>query len=204
MRARNIFVLAFTFFPAFLWRRRRSRTARSQSCRCRFATNSAGNGPRAKKLRRVFCPRCHRIRLNIFAGKFQTAALADGGADGDIFSGRYRSGRNRGASRSATYWRRAGTGSFRKRHAAARSESPSEKIRLRRNMNELVRFRYDAKTSKRLGEKETSTGFAIGRAMTRDRWLFPLHGKHLFIAVGSDSNIDTGKIAPRGSDYLRS
>src|SRR5882672_774564 len=59
------------------------------------------------------------------------------------------------------------------------------------NMNELLRFRYDPKTSKRLGEKEHLLDLPSGGHNTRSL-AFSADGKHLFIGVGSDSNIDTG------------
>src|SRR5258708_3295138 len=60
------------------------------------------------------------------------------------------------------------------------------------NMNELLRFRYDPKTSKRLGEKEHLLDLPSGGHDTRSLAL-SADGKHLFIAVGSNSNIDTGE-----------
>jgi glucose/arabinose dehydrogenase len=60
------------------------------------------------------------------------------------------------------------------------------------NMNELLRFRYDPKTSKRLGEKEHLLDLPSGGHDTRSL-AFSADGKHLLIAVGSNSNIDTGE-----------
>jgi glucose/arabinose dehydrogenase len=60
------------------------------------------------------------------------------------------------------------------------------------NTNELVRYRYDPKTSKRLGEKEHLLDLPTGGHNTRSL-AFSADGKHLFIGVGSDSNIDTGE-----------
>ncbi len=60
------------------------------------------------------------------------------------------------------------------------------------NMNELVRFKYDPKTSKRLGEKEHLLDLPSGGHDTRSVAVAP-DGKHLFVAVGSNSNINTGE-----------
>src|SRR5882762_6822518 len=60
------------------------------------------------------------------------------------------------------------------------------------NMNELLRFRDDPKTSKRLGEKEHLLDLPSGGHDTRSL-AFSADSKHLFIAVGSNSNIDTGE-----------
>ncbi|HKE34584.1 MAG TPA: sorbosone dehydrogenase family protein [Candidatus Acidoferrum sp.] len=66
------------------------------------------------------------------------------------------------------------------------------------NMNELVRFKYDPKTSKRLGEKEHLLDLPSGGHDTRSVAVAP-DGKHLFVAVGSDSNINTGEPAIRAA-----
>ena len=60
------------------------------------------------------------------------------------------------------------------------------------NMNALLRFRYDPKTSKRLGEAEHLLDLPSGGHDTRSL-AFSADGKHLFIAIGSDSNIDAGE-----------
>ena len=59
-------------------------------------------------------------------------------------------------------------------------------------MNELVRFRYDPKTSKRLGEAESLMKLPTGGHDTRSV-AFSADGKHLFVSVGSGSNINTGE-----------
>jgi glucose/arabinose dehydrogenase len=55
-----------------------------------------------------------------------------------------------------------------------------------------VRFRYDLKTSKRLGEKEHLMDLPTGGHSTRAVAL-SADGKHLFVSIGSNSNIDTGE-----------
>ena len=60
------------------------------------------------------------------------------------------------------------------------------------NTNELVRFRYDPKTSKRLGEAEPLMKLPSGGHNTRSV-AFSADGKHLFVSVGSGSNISTGE-----------
>lgn len=66
------------------------------------------------------------------------------------------------------------------------------------NMNELVRFKYNPKTSKRLGEKEDLLNLPSGGHDTRSVAVAP-DGKHLFISVGSASNINTGEPAIRAA-----
>jgi glucose/arabinose dehydrogenase len=59
-------------------------------------------------------------------------------------------------------------------------------------MKELVRFKYDPKTSKRLGEAEHLMSLPGGGHDTRSV-VFSKDGKHLFVGVGSGSNISTGE-----------
>ena len=59
-------------------------------------------------------------------------------------------------------------------------------------MKELVRFKYDPKTSKRLGEAEHLMNLPGGGHDTRSV-AFSKDGKHLFIGVGSESNISPGE-----------
>jgi glucose/arabinose dehydrogenase len=60
------------------------------------------------------------------------------------------------------------------------------------NTNEVVRFPYDPKTSKRLGEAEHLLDLPTGGHDTRSL-TFSADGKRLFIGVGSESNINTGE-----------
>lgn len=54
--------------------------------------------------------------------------------------------------------------------------------------NELLRFKYDAKTSKRQGEAEHLMDLPTGGHSTRSLALLP-DGKHLLVGVGSQSNV---------------
>lgn len=56
------------------------------------------------------------------------------------------------------------------------------------NTNEVVRFRYDPKSSKRLGEKEHLLDLPRGGHWTRSL-AFSSDGKHLFVGVGSHGNV---------------
>jgi len=66
------------------------------------------------------------------------------------------------------------------------------------NMNELVRFKYDPKTSRRLGEKEHLLDLPSGGHDTRSVAIAP-DGKHLYVSVGSNSNINTGEAPIRAA-----
>ncbi len=59
-------------------------------------------------------------------------------------------------------------------------------------MKELVRFKYDPKTSKRLGEAEHLMNLPGGGHDTRSV-VFSKDGKHVFVAVGSESNVSPGE-----------
>src|SRR5260370_11060206 len=58
-------------------------------------------------------------------------------------------------------------------------------------MKELVRFKYDPKTSKRLGEAEHLMNLPGGGHDTRSV-VFSKDGKHGFVGVGSESNVSPG------------
>jgi len=55
--------------------------------------------------------------------------------------------------------------------------------------NALLRFHYDPKTSKRLGDAEKLMDLPHGGHWTRGL-VFSADGKHLFISIGSESNIN--------------
>lgn len=59
-------------------------------------------------------------------------------------------------------------------------------------MKQLVRFKYDPKTSKRLGEAEPLLALPGGGHDTRSV-VFSKDGKHIFVGVGSGSNVSPGE-----------
>src|SRR5467141_2116867 len=59
-------------------------------------------------------------------------------------------------------------------------------------MRELVRFKYDPATSKRLGESEHLMYLPGGGHDTRSV-VFSKDGKHVFVGVGSESNVSPGE-----------
>jgi glucose/arabinose dehydrogenase len=66
------------------------------------------------------------------------------------------------------------------------------------NTNEVVRFRYDQATSKRLGEVEHILSLPAGGHSTRTL-AFSKDGQYLYVSVGSESNIDIEKDQRRGA-----
>jgi glucose/arabinose dehydrogenase len=158
-----------------------------------FATGAAGNGPNRTKPPAGFLPTVPEgFRVNVFATEFKYPRWLTVAPNGDIFLADMGAGeiivmrdpqRSGGAKERETFvdgMKRPFGIAFREDYVYVG------------NTNELVRFRYDPKTSKRLGEKEHLLDLPSGGHSTRSL-AFSADRKHLFIAVGSDSNIDTGE-----------
>jgi glucose/arabinose dehydrogenase len=192
MRARNIFVLAFTLsLPALA--QGQVTHGQKPSLPAPYATNSAGNGPHSAKPPAGFLPTVPAgFRLNVFASDFKKPRWLTVAPNGDIFLADNGAGeiivmrdpqKNGGAEVREVFvsdMRRPFGIAFREDYVYVG------------NMNELVRFRYDPKTSKRRGEKEHLLDLPGGGHDTRSL-AFSADGKHLFVAVGSESNINTGE-----------
>jgi glucose/arabinose dehydrogenase len=158
-----------------------------------FATNSAGNGPDRAKPPTGFLPTVPAgFRLNVFAADFKQPRWLTVAPNGDIFLA------ETGAGEIIVLRDPQHTGGAQEREVFASGNRRPFGIAFREdyvyvgNANELVRYRYDPKTSKRLGEKEHLLDLPTGGHNTRSL-AFSADGKHLFIGVGSDSNIDTGE-----------
>ncbi|HET9993883.1 MAG TPA: sorbosone dehydrogenase family protein [Candidatus Acidoferrum sp.] len=158
-----------------------------------FATKSAGNGPDKVKPPAGFLPTVPAgFHINIFADKFKQPRWLTIAPNGDIFLA------DTGADEIIVLRDPEGTGGAKEREQFAAGVRRPFGIAFHENYvyvgatNELVRFRYDPKTSKRLGEKEHLLDLPTGGHPTRSL-AFSADGKHLFIGVGSNSNIDTGE-----------
>ena len=192
MRARNSFVLAFMLLvPALA----PSQVTHGQKPKLPvpFATNSAGNGPHGAKPPAGFLPTVPAgFRVNIYAADFKRPRWLTVAPNGDIFLA------DTGAGEIIVMRDPQHTGAAQQREVFVSGLKRPFGIAFREdyvyagNMNELARFRYDPKTSKRLGEKEHLLDLPSGGHDTRSL-AFSADGKHLFVAVGSDSNIDTGE-----------
>jgi glucose/arabinose dehydrogenase len=192
VRARNIFLLVFTFLLPSL---ASSQVTHGQKPKLPppFATNSAGNGPGSAKPPAGFLPTVPAgFRVNIFAASFKRPRLLTVAPNGDIFLA------DTGAGEIIVMRDPQHTGAAQQREVFVSGMRRPFGIAFREdyvyvgNMNEVVRFRYDPKTSKRLGEKEHLLDLPSGGHDTR-AVAFSADGKHLFVAVGSGSNIDTGE-----------
>jgi glucose/arabinose dehydrogenase len=192
MRAGNILALAFTIVlppltPAQVTHGQKPKLPPP------FATNSAGNGPNRVKPPAGFLPTVPPgFRLNVFATNFRQPRLLTAAPNGDIFLA------DTGAGEIIVLHDPRHTGGAQAREVFVSDMRRPFGIAFREdyvyigNSNELVRFRYDSKTSKRLGEKEHLLDLPPGGHDTRSL-AFSADGKHLFIAVGSDSDHDTGE-----------
>ena len=192
MHARSIFALAFTLsLPSLV----PAQVTHGQKPKlpAPFATNSAGNGPDKVKPPAGFLPTVPPgFRLNVFAANFKRPRWLTVAPNGDIFLA------DTGAGEIVALRDAQHTGGAQEREVFVDGMKRPFGIAFREdyvyvgNMNEVVRFRYDPKTSKRLGEKEHLLDLPSGGHDTRSL-AFSADGKHLFIGVGSASNIDTGE-----------
>lgn len=158
-----------------------------------FATRSAGNGPSSSKPPAGFLPTVPSgFRINIFATGFKGPRWLTVAPDGDIFLA------DMGAGEIVVMRDPQGTGGARQRETFASGLRRPFGIAFHDDyvyvgsMDALVRFRYDPKTSKRLGEAEHLMDLPSGGHSTRSLAFSP-DGKHLFIGVGSESNISLGE-----------
>jgi glucose/arabinose dehydrogenase len=156
-----------------------------------YATRSAGNGPSRVKPPAGFLPTVPAgFRVNIFAADFKTPRWLAVAPNGDIFVAEM------GANQVDVLRDPQHTGGAAEREVFASGLRRPFGIAFHEdyvyigNTNGVVRFRYDAKTSKRLGEAEKIMDLPTGGHDTRTL-AFTKDGKHLLISVGSEGNIDT-------------
>ena len=192
MRARGLFLLVLTVFlpaclPAQVTHGQKPKLAKP------FETKSAGNGPERTKPPAGFLPTVPQgFQINVFAANFKRPRWLTVAPNGDIFLA------DTGAGEIIVMRDPKNTGGAQEREVFVDGMRRPFGIAFHEdyayvgNMNELVRFRYDPKTSKRLGEKEHLLDLPSGGHDTR-AVVFSKDGKHLFVAVGSASNIDTGE-----------
>jgi glucose/arabinose dehydrogenase len=158
-----------------------------------YATESAGNAPRNETPPPGFLPKVPQgFRINVFASDFQRPRWLTVAPNGDIFLA------ETGANQIVVLHDPQHTGEAKEREVFATGTTRVFGIAFKGNyvyvgnMNELVRFRYDPKTSKRLGDAERLMKLPGGGHDTRSV-AFSADRKHLFVSVGSGSNIDTGE-----------
>jgi len=158
-----------------------------------FATRSSGNGPRRDNPPAGFLPTVPAgFQVNIFAANFRTPRWLAVAPNGDIFVAEM------GANQVDVLRDPQHNGGAVEREVFASGLRRPFGIAFHKeyvyigNTNSVVRFRYDAKTSKRLGEAEKIMDLPGGGHDTRTL-AFTKDGQHLLISVGSESNIDPGE-----------
>ena len=158
-----------------------------------FATKSVGNAPETEKPPAGFLPTVPQgFRVNVFAKNFKYPRWLAVAPNGDIFLA------DSGAGEVVVMRDPQNTGGAQEREVFVDGQREPFGVVFHENYvyvgntNEVARFRYDTKTSKRLGEKEHLLDLPTHGHSTRSL-AFSADGKHLFIAVGSASNIDTGE-----------
>jgi glucose/arabinose dehydrogenase len=185
------FAVSLLFFPGSL----PAQTTHGQKPKlpAPFATKAAGNGPERARPPEGFLPKVPAgFRVNVYAAKFRYPRWLTVAPNGDIFLA------DTGAGEIILMRDPQDAGGAQEREVFVSGMRRPFGIAFHEdyvyvgNSNELVRFRYDPKTSKRLGEKEHLMDLPSGGHNTRSL-AFSADGKHLFIGVGSGSNIDTGE-----------
>ena len=158
-----------------------------------FASRSVGNAPDEPKRPDGFLPTVPPgFHVNVYAESFKTPRWLIVAPNGDLFVAESGAG-NIEILRDPKH-----TGGAQERETFASGLRYPFGIAFHDdyvyvgNTNEIVRYRYDPKTSKRLGEAEHLLNVPAGGHSTRALAITP-DGKHLLISVGSASNIDTGE-----------
>jgi glucose/arabinose dehydrogenase len=164
-----------------------------------YFTKSADNGPRHEAPPPGFLPTVPQgFQINVFASDFKTPRWMTIAPNGDIFLAETGANqivvlRDPEKKGTATAWEVFATDTTRVFGIAFKDDYVYVG-----NMTQLVRFRYDPKTSKRLGEAEVLMKMPGGGHITRSVAIAP-DGKHLFVGVGSGSNINTGEAPIRAA-----
>ena len=165
-----------------------------------FSTHSAGNGPGEEKPTGGFLPAVPQgFQVNVFATDFQYPRFLATAPNGDIFVA------DLGAGQVIVLRDPKNTGGAQEREVFAEKLNRPFGIAFHEgfvyvgNMNEVVRFAYDEKTSKRKGGAEHILDLPSGGSHVTRTVAFTADGKHLLVSVGSAGNIDISKDARRAA-----
>jgi glucose/arabinose dehydrogenase len=155
-----------------------------------FATKSAGNAPEETRPPKGFLPTVPPgFRINIFAADFKEPRWMNIAPNGDIFLA------DSGAGKIYVLRDPQHTGGAQQRDIFATGLNRPFGIIFHDDYvyvgdtDALLRFHYDAKTSQRIGEPEKLMDLPHGGHWTR-AMVFSADGKHLFVSIGSESNIN--------------
>ena len=159
-----------------------------------FATKSAGNGPRGVKPPKGFLPSVPPgFHVNIFAEEFKNPRFLTTAPNGDIFVA------DTGADEVIVLRDPQHTGGASQREVFAGGLKRPFGIAFHDdyvyigNTGEVVRFRYDKQTSRRLGEAEHILDLPPYGGHSTRTLAFSKDGGHLYISVGSSGNIEIEK-----------
>jgi glucose/arabinose dehydrogenase len=163
-----------------------------------FATKSAGNAPEVTKPPQGFVPTVPKgFRVNVFATGFKEPRFLATAPNGDVFLA------DSGAGKIYVLRDTGHTGGAQQTEVFAAGLNRPFGIVFREGFvyvgdtDAVLRFTYDAKTSKRTSEAEKLMDLPHGGHWTRDV-AFTADGKHLLVSVGSEDNI-TGGAPPRAA-----
>jgi glucose/arabinose dehydrogenase len=164
-----------------------------------FATKSAGNAPEKALAPEGFLPTVPKgFHINVFAKNFKRPRLLTVAPNGDVFLA------ETGANEIVILRDPKHAGGAQERTVFASGLTRPFGIAFHNdyvyigNMSSLVRFKYDPKTSQRLGESEKLLDLPGGGHDTRNLAI-TADGKYLLVAVGSESNINTGEAPMRAA-----
>jgi glucose/arabinose dehydrogenase len=155
-----------------------------------FASKAANNSAEEAKPPAGFLPKVpDGFKINVFAADFKGPRWMTVAPNGDIFLA------DTGANRVVILRDPQNTGSAQQNEVFASGLREPYGIAFHDDYvyigdtDALLRFKYDAKTSKRMGEAEKLMDLPTGGHTTRVLAMAP-DGKHIYIGVGSASNID--------------
>lgn len=155
-----------------------------------FASKSANNGAEETKPPKGFLPQVPQgFKINIFAEDFKQPRWLATAPNGDIFLA------DSAAGKVVILRDPQHTGSAQQNEVFVSGLNQPYGIVFHDNYvyigdtDALLRFQYDAQTSKRQGEAEKLMDLPTGGHWTRSLVLAP-DGNHLFVGIGSHSNID--------------
>jgi glucose/arabinose dehydrogenase len=159
-----------------------------------FTTKSAGNGPSESRPPAGFLPSVPAgFHINVFAKDFKQPRFLTVAPNGDIFLA------DTGAGKVVLLRDPQHTGGAQQREDFAQGLNRPFGIAFHEdyvyvgNNGEVVRFRYDKLTSKRLGDAEHVLDLPTGGGHFTRTLAFSNDGQRLYVSVGSSSNIDFEK-----------